>query len=55
MGSVISTKIDDQSSIARTHMVEENQPLQVIILCPYRGHVSMQNSDTEINRYDTIF
>lgn len=55
MGLMISTKIDDQSSIARTHMVEENQPLQVILLCPHRGHVSVHTPDTEINRYDKIF
>lgn len=55
MGSVIPTKIDDQSSIARTHMVEENQHLQVTLLCPHRGHVSVHTSDTEINGCDQIF
>lgn len=55
MGSVIPTKIDDQSSIVRTHMVEENQPLQVTLLCPHQDHVSVHTPDTEINRCDQIF
>lgn len=37
-GSVVSTKTDNQGSIARTHVAEENQPLQAILLHPHRGH-----------------